>query len=274
MDEKELLTKNRTRPYFQIENGSLREIEEKWGKYCFLPLDIPPFSESKKIAEWFFQNAKPSLKRKPDIATPRTGHSGFNAVDIIVDEKKDDTIWEMHTKHNFLEEFPKFHQELLDLFPHVKIPHIRLWQSTGYVIKHRDDYDFRDFPSSFRAMLYDENPKETLYIEEYLPNATSEVPEKSMPIPRLEESQSFVWNNLRTKHHSVFDSRYRKIILIIPAPIIDYKKYDQLLERSLVKYSNYAMVSDHSINDFVNNPYRFSNLPKNEIIKIIKKDKT
>jgi hypothetical protein len=276
MDEKERFTYYRRRD-FKISGGRLREVEQKWGKYCFVPLDIPKLSEADKITDWFFENSERVSKLRPDVSTfeirptiskTDMGRSAFKSIDVLVDsERKDTKVWSLNTNHNFLNEFPRFHQELMDVFPFVKIEHFRFWQSTGYINSHRDDNDFRDFPCSFRSMIYDENPSPTLHVEEFLPNKT--IPTKSTAVPRLEDSSSFVWNNLRTKHYSNFDHRYNKILLIINDCHIDYKKYDQLLEKSIVKYSSSLLVSDYFIDDYIENPYQLDNLPKSELRKII-----
>lgn len=272
-DEKEKFTAGRKRNY-KLSYATLAEAEHQWGNYCFIPLDIPKLSEAKQISKWFFENSKQVIKLKADIACPLTGKGAFNSVDVLVNAcEKKERIWSINNNHDFLNEFPKFHEELLDLFPYVEIPHFKFWQSIREVYKHRDDQDFRDFPSSFRALIYDENPEETLFIEECLPNTPMDQTGKTVKVPRLSDSHSFAWNNLRTKHFSSHDEKYRKIILILNGTHIDYKKYRSLMERSVEKYSEYCMLSDYQIHDFIEDPYSFQNLPSSEIKKILSKIK-
>lgn len=276
MNEKQRFTKFRKNNNWIVRNGNIRELEEKWGRYCFLPLDIPPLSEAKKITDWYFNYARPVYKTQPDVASAYTGHASFNSVNINLypSTEKGPGIWEEVLDHNFLDEFPKFTEELYSIFPYNTILSYNFWQSICPVIPHRDEEDFRDFPSSFRSIIYDENPDPTLYVKEYLPDAEDPVPSKNIQIPRIDGAPNFVWNNLRTKHGSSYDSKFRKIILIIHAsPDIDYKKYDELMERSLSKYSEHALVSDHSIDDFIIDPYKPNNVPRCELNRALRNPK-
>jgi hypothetical protein len=269
MNEKQRFTNSRKNNDWIVQNGNIRELEEKWGRYCFLPLDIPPLSEAKKITDWYFNYARPVHKIRSDIATDYTGGlSSFNSINVnLFPEPRENLgIWEEVIDHDFLNEFPKFTEELHSIFPYNKILCYNFWQSIRPISFHRDEQDFRDFPSSFRSIIYDENPDPTLYVKEYLPDAEDPVPSKSIQIPRIDGAPNFVWNNLRTKHGSSYDSKFRKIILIIHAsPDIDFKRYDELMERSLSKYSKHALVSDHSINDFIIDPYKPNNVPRCEL---------
>jgi hypothetical protein len=100
-------------------------------------------------------------------------------------------------------------------------------------------------------MLYDTNPVQTLKLAECLPDHPEDAELLKIPIPRLAETNSVVWNNLRTKHGSFFVEPFRKIILIIDRYELDVERYHELMERSVEKYNNHLMISDRNLNDFI-----------------------
>ena len=62
-------------------------------------------------------------------------------------------------------------------------------------------------------MIHDDNPSPTLHIEEFKPDTNIPEPNTKKYIPNLEDTNSFVWNNLRTRHGSDFHPGNRKILL-------------------------------------------------------------
>jgi len=223
---------------------------EQWGNHCCVPLDIPRY-DYPEIVSWFFDKAKPVYKLKSDIANPEYGMTNFDSVDIFITDKIEDHIWSVNPQQEFLTLFPNIVERILKDFPLKSIRKLILWSSHKHVRFHRDHTKFVDYPSSFRIMLYDENPIQTLSLEECLPDQKSTMVNQ-FAIPRLTDTNSFVWNNLRTQHGSFFLPNFRKIILIIDWYELDVPRYHELLERSVVKYNNRIMFSDKNLNDFVN----------------------
>lgn len=129
-------------------------------------------------------------------------------------------------------------------------PEFSIWSSIGTVWPHRDQGPWRDLPFSFRAMLYDENPKSTLYLAEVLPDQRIDK-NKVFPLPRLLDTNTFAWNNLRTKHGSTYEHPHRKILLIFGNTQMNTKKLEDLYERSIAKYEQFTMKSTLGLNDFV-----------------------
>ena len=248
-DEKLLFSTNRQRTWLnRLHDISVDDIESRWGKYCLVPLDIPMVNVD-GIADWFFDSKVPAIKQQVDVAGGVAGESNYNTADITLTPAKPN-IWTRHEQHNFLDEFPEFVDQLMDLFPFKKIHMFRFWESNKRIGLHRDDNDFRDFPNNFRTMVYDENPEPTLFSEEWLPNATvASGPRKY--IPRLPETNSWAWNNLRTRHGSNFNPDYRKVLLIISGFEIDGNKYNKIMKNSVDKYAEYILTSNNATTDYI-----------------------
>lgn len=255
MYEKQVFTEKRRQIIDRDNNANVVEqLEKKYGKYCYVPLDIPPLSEHKKITEWYLQNCKPITKLENDVARSKPGIGGYDSIDVYynISEIKN-PFWSQVTDHNFLEEFPHFYQELMDVWPFKSVTHVMFWKSTNVTWAHRDEGDFRDLPNLFRSLIYEENPIPTLWAEQFLPNAEKSI--KKYPVHRIPDRPNWAWNNLRVKHASSYDKRFKKILMIINSAKLDYDRYDKLLERSISKYSKYVGISDRSIQEFVTDPY-------------------
>jgi hypothetical protein len=98
-------------------------------------------------------------------------------------------------------------------------------------------------------MLYDENPEQTLGLIRSLPDSNLRLSDKFM-LPRLEETNSFAWNNLRTKHGSTYNPAYRKILIIIERYNLDIDKYHNLMERSVNKFKDYLLMCDRPTSEY------------------------
>ena len=238
----------------QILKPDYRSDIEKWGNYCYIPLDIPKFHNS-KFVEWFFEKAVPVRKLKSDISTDQYGGTNFDSIDVNIDQWQGGGIWEQNNQNDFLTLFPELYNDIITYFPFKYIGKITCWSSNQHVRWHRDYSRFTDNPSSFRIMIHDENPKQTLYIAENLPDTKIEVSNKFL-IPRLEETNSFVWNNSRLKHGSFFNFTLnkvhpRKILLILDRYELDADRYNDLLERSVKKYQDNVLMSKYTLSDFI-----------------------
>jgi len=127
-----------------------------------------------------------------------------------------------------------------------------MWSSTNKVAPHTDHSTFIDCPLSFRIMLYDENTSPTLALQESLPDSDWES-NRHFLCEFPEDTHSFVWNNLRTKHGSVHRPGYRKILAIIQNIDVDWIKLDRLLDNSVSTVdAKYQLKSSRPITDFVN----------------------
>jgi hypothetical protein len=247
MLEKDLFTSKRLE---QLKYNPELLSTECWGKYSCVPLDIPRYNYP-ELVNWYFDKAKPIFKLKSDIANSEYGMSNFNSVDVFVTDKVEEHIWSINPQQEFLTLFPEVLERILKDFPIKSIRKFVLWSSHKNVRFHRDHTKFVDYPGSFRIMLYDENPIQTLSLDECLPDQPSSLLNQ-FDIPRLADTNSVAWNNLRVKHGSFFLQNFRKIILIIDWYELDVDRYHDLIERSVNKYKNSLMISNKNLNNFVN----------------------
>lgn len=225
---------------------------EKWGNYCCVPLDIPRF-HSPKFVRWFFEKAIPIKQLKSVNGFTNYGNSSFDSVDVNITEDvgQASKMWDENIQSDFLKLFPEIYNDIMKYFPFQHLEKITCWSSNRAVSWHRDHGKFTDNPSSFRIIIHDENPSQTLYVAEHRPDTFLDVSNKFL-IPRLDDTNSFVWNNLRLQHGSEFVPKYRKILLLFSHYHLDLDRYDDLMERSVRKYKDNILVSNYKITDFVN----------------------
>ena len=236
-----------------VSNSEKRLIlnaERLWGKYCFTPLAVPRIHDP-KIHDWFMTNKKSIVKLKPDIAGDTYGESNFESIDLYEGESPNN-VWSSNPYPNFKIEFKDFYDQLMDQLPFKRITACSFWSSTKLISPHRDQTVFVDLPLSFRVMLYDNNPEETLWVKECLPGEFSfDQPKDKFILPRIADTNSFAWNNLRVIHGSDRVPEYFKILLIINFVDIDWFKYYRLLERSVELYQEHTLISTYTQDAFL-----------------------
>lgn len=257
-DEKEWFTRERKSAllkYDEETRAKILELEKNYGYICFLPLDIPKIQaqNQEKFVEWYFNNAKPSIKQNTDIATQYTGNSSFLSIDVLpssYDTTK--SVWSKNVISDFDKQWPDLWEQFYEHLPFDKIVGISIWSSTTDIAPHRDQSLFIDLPLEFRTLIYDTNPRENLFSGESLPNAELGQVLDEKPVPNNIETNSVVWSNLRSRHYSKFSADHRKIIMIFHyVNKINWKKYENLIERSAEKFSNYALFSKNKIKDYI-----------------------
>jgi hypothetical protein len=241
--------------YTLSEREKISTCESTWGPWCFMPIDLPRF-EDLNFIDWYFDRAKPIYKVSSDISTDSVGHSNYLSVNIYPHGAPPANVG--HWTRNevcfseWSQKFSQIYQQIMDCLPIKKLYNINIWSSCNPIIAHRDHIQFIDCPLAFRIMMHDENPKPTLYVEESLPdndNATN-LEKHWCQLP--EQTNTFVWNNLRVKHGSQHDSKFRKILMLIQAYDIDWNKADSLLDRSTRAFSQeFYLKSNRPLTDFV-----------------------
>lgn len=232
-----------------LQYRGLVNLEKEYGKYMFVPLMLPPIQalDKEKFVDWYFSIAKPVRKIKPDIAGDgKSSYSHFLSVDSP--HSISEGIWETNISKDIFKVFPELVEQIMQL-PFRVIPHFALWSSTLPINEHRDHGAWLDLPMSFRSMLHDENARSTLYLRE--DPMVKQTPNKFV-LPRLNDTNTFVWNNLRTMHGSVHSSDKRKILLIFSNPSIIPAKFKSLLDVSIDRYKNQLFTSPLDISNFVN----------------------
>lgn len=230
------------------------EAERKFGNILLTPLDIPVIKDS-DFVNWYWSNSKKINKIIPDIATERNDLESFVSIDYVHKNSnwilERNNVWSLNSYSNLETLFPNLFDQIHEYFPFKTIESFSVWSSTEPIGLHRDKSVFLDIPASFRIMIYDDNPSPTLHVEEFSADSSTPEPNSGRYVPRLDDTNSFVWSNLRTKHGSFYNPGYRKILLIFTHVVIDWKKYCDLIDRSISKYKNQCLTSKLSITDFV-----------------------
>lgn len=247
MNEKDFFTQKRKE---QLNRWPELSVLEQWGKYFFVPLNIPKI-ENPQLVDWYFKNCKPTYKLEKDIANPFTNVSAFDSIDVIPHNEEQHDIWSLNLKPEFMIEFKDVYDQLLEYFPFKKINRIRLWSSTSAISYHRDHTRFVDFPGAFRIMLYDENPQQTLGIMQSDPEESFNFKQRFL-IPRLPDTNSYVWNNLRSKHGSTYSKEFKKILIILDRYELDVPRYEELMKKSIDKYQDYSFIDNKEIKHYIN----------------------
>jgi hypothetical protein len=223
---------------------------ECWGNYCYLPLDLPRY-DYPEVVKWFFERCKTNQKIAPDVASDKYGVNMFDTVDVLPNGGPNRSqVWTINLQNDFIDLFPDFYQRLLSEFPFKKIHYMKFWSCVKVVPWHRDPTKFIDFPGAFRILLHDENPTSTMRLKDSLPDQNLD-DEPEFVLPRLKETNCFVWNNLRTQHSSDFDPKYRKVLLIIDSFDLDIQRYQILIKNSIEKFKNYSMISSRNKSDYI-----------------------
>lgn len=222
---------------------SVLKLEEQFGKILYLPLDVEPIfdeHEQQAFKEWFFDQCKPIKKYNPDVGLQwKTGSFPYDAVST---PKLTDSTYEQNPI-DINKIFPNIAKKLKQL-PFKDIPEYRIWSSRVEIPVHRDAFYPLDIPSSFRFVLFDENPESTFWLQEHSKESEGE----KFFIPK---NSCFAWNNTRLVHGSSFYPSYRKALLI-PAPVkFDLITFKKLVIRSIKKYESQIVFSDKNINDFI-----------------------
>jgi hypothetical protein len=234
---------------FGNNNPRTYDLEKQYGKYLFVPLALPIFElpEKDHFFSWWSKNMAVTKKLDGDAVMSGYGITPFETVDLI--NEIGNQWWESNNQQTgFKTEFPKLWQQFHDQLP-MKILRLTLWSSRHEIQEHRDSAECVDLPASFRMMLYDDNPTETLYVlDNPLRPFTSE---NAHMINRAPNTNSFVWNNLRCKHGSVYNPGYKKV-LAFAAGIFDVNRYGDLLEQSVNTYKDYCITSKYSIENYIN----------------------
>jgi hypothetical protein len=246
---KQILTERRSKR-LRIVNGSIDDLEREYGKYCYVPLDIPVYSRIHHVAEWFEINKKPIVKPYSDISSGVSEDPAFDSVDVSFYTPSDARIsaFSKNLVNSFWEDFPDFKDYVMDNFPFERWEGFKFWSSRRPIIVHRDEVDFNDLCTSFRILVKDENSTSTLTVAEWLPDQAT--PCQTINVTNVSGS-SMMWNNLRTQHYSTHDMIRRKILCILHPITIDGAKYQKLIERSISKFKHECLISGHTINDYI-----------------------
>jgi hypothetical protein len=253
LETKENLTRLRAiTANFSFRNDQFTDFEKAYGKYLYVPFDVPVVAplDKQQFLDFFFQNAQMTRKIKTDLVSleedPVTPYKQITSVS----RGQHADVWSAHQVPEIYEKFPEIFEQIYDNFPFVNREDFKwsMWSSTKHVPAHRDYGPQIDAPISIRIMLHDDNPMPTLSLK--LDPIDSAVPAINTVIKLPNSTNTFAWNNLRQKHKSIFIPKHKKILMILSAKesgkILSAKKsfnqYIDLLDRSIVKYKDMVAV--------------------------------
>lgn len=240
---------NQLRTFVPHCRPEIEDLEKKFGKYIYVPLALPVFEIPDKdhFLNWWSKNSIRPNKTVSEDLSPETNFTSAEAVNLI---QKVKFYWDPNVQtDNFKKEFPHLWQQFHDLLPFDEILSLTLWSSFKEFKEHRDPGELLDIPMSVRIMLYDENPEETLYLYD---NPTR--PYECGPIiqlPRAPGTNTRAWNNLRVKHGSIYNPAYKKIMGITTG-LVSIQRYEKLMNDSINIYKDQCIVSNYSIENYVN----------------------
>jgi hypothetical protein len=260
IENKENLTRMRAEEATQIFGSPYyTELERAYGKYLLVPFDVPKIvpNDMEKFVYFYDQHAKFALKMKDDIAEDLLkddrpeGQTPYRSIDSC--ESTQTMIWAKNYVPEIFTEFPELFDQIHDYFPFLDRGFMwTMWSSAKDIIPHRDMRSMLDMPIRLRIKLYDNNPTETLGLH-LAPVDKPIIGPWTIDVP--DDTNSFAWNNLRTRHESKFTYRHKKILLISFANYSGPKmnQYVDLLDRSITKYKERLLIDTYTtVGDYIN----------------------
>jgi hypothetical protein len=241
------------------------ELEQKFGKYCYVPLDVPNIQANNQefLSLWFNKNSTVFSKDHQEGY-----NSGWRCINVFDNDHSKSKI-KRNNRPDFLRLFPEIREQIYEYMPYdfTKPFGFWLWSSTKQVVPHRDPSNgFTDLPKSFRSFILDTNTQDHFYLIEnndysHIKNDQTEKLsyakinfDNSFLIPQLPDTNTFAWNNLRVEHGSVKREHEFKIMIYYDYDnTIDWNKYEKLFDRSVSKYQHQCMVSNHQLGYFIDN---------------------
>lgn len=245
VESKENLTKLRafeSKSNYMGSSTVYTELEQAYGKYLFIPFDIPKIlpNDLEYFVQYFYGNAKNAGKQQEDLSTGTFAPTKKTYRTIDSHSPGWTPVWTLNTVQDIYTKFPEIFEQIHDYMPWVGGKEFRwnMWSSAKDVPAHRDHTSMVDAPLAMRIKLYDSNPTETLSL---LVDPIKEHDNPYVPLPVLEDTNSFTWNNLRTKHKSFKRPYADKILFIWRDRLVTSQQVNQyvdLMDRSIAKYKD------------------------------------
>ena len=204
-----------------------------------------------KFVDFYYDNAKAAIKIKDDIATSNIKKEARYSPYLTVTsfDTTPASIWTANYVKEIFTEFPELFEQIHDYFPFLPKNFMwQMWSSTKNVVLHRDMKTMLDMPLRLRIKIFDDNPEETLHLRL---SPVDKPMQELLKLPVPKDTNSFAWNNLRTRHISFHTSPYKKILLISFANYTGtaLNQYVDLLDRSIAKYKDNLLIDDSTTVD-------------------------
>ena len=224
----------------------INEIEDAYGRYLFVPFDIPKIlpSDLEQFVSFYFEHARPVEKKRADIFPKFGSVTSYDTIDSSTPNPAYfNSIWSENRVPEMYTRFPELFEQIHGYLPFIDMDSFKwsMWSSNKDVIEHRDYGIDYDLPILIRSKLYDTNPYETLHLR--LQSLAGQT--ESYPIPSLVDTNTFAWNNKRLTHASSFIPGHRKILLLFSGITIRkivesgrLNQYIDLLDKSIHKHKD------------------------------------
>lgn len=209
--------------------------------YIYLPIDVdcPPVDRA-KILRWHDSRKKRCMD--PDISEleypwaiskPRLRENGSTPGYIP------GSSWDP----SFEEEFPEIVSTVEQQLPFKEIVRVSVLEQLMEVRRHQDisrDPSPHLEPASYRCTLVNDEPEKTFYLRRGV-RRLGTLEEKDL-FPRLPSStQWWVMGNLKSMHGSHMPSPGARKLIFSIWGVVDPERHFQLLQRSLSKFSEFAI---------------------------------
>ena len=265
-ETKDNFFKMREKELAAVNPGFFQELEENFGKYLFVPFDIPVIAPNNidTFVDFFFEQAKPVAKRIKDFAPGVVETFNIDNSYLSINSTTEGWSGGSFTTNpcpSAYEMFPEIFEQIHEYMPFIENKDFKwsMWSSRSNVPLHRDLNSFIDAPTAIRIKLFDSNPFETLSLGLSVPEGNKTCDVKTIPLSIPKDTNAFAWNNLRTKHKSVYlkngNKIYKKILFIVrqnPETKKQIQQYMDLLERSVTKYKENTRIDEmYQITDFI-----------------------
>ena len=256
LSQEELTKKNNGwKTLYPGDEYEIKKIENKFGDYLYLPLDIPRIEVPPDFVDFYFEHAKHTYKRLTDIASPAVPsyEHGGKSTFLTLDSKEttEICIWTKNFRGELFTTYKDIFNQINEFLPlNSPITDFSIWSSTKEVPFHRDAANMLNIPTQFRVLLHNPMPTDdtTLRLQTAAPESENT---NYFKVRTPAETNTMAWNNLRVYHGSTFTGLQK--ILFIPAGILNFnwKRYDEILERSFSKYRSYAFIDSHRTPDYI-----------------------
>ena len=240
-----------------IQFDKVPRLVEKYKGLVTLPLDLPMFKLDNSDEFWSIWNSQcEDVKRQHidrgalGITNPQLSVVQWQGISIYENLfLLSKLAWNTKMSAALAQSQKNFTKQIFDGLPFLKIRSIRFWSAVMPIPAHYDgQYPEQlegvfDFPTEIRIMLHDENPNQTFWLTDatkYNSHATVDNQDKYY-IKLPSTSNIFAWNNESYLHGADFDPAYKKILVVIKGWISDMDLYEEFLDRSISKYSDYLI---------------------------------
>jgi hypothetical protein len=247
MNEKDLVTESRRKESLRRWGSTeFHRLEKKYGRYLFVPLDVPVIKSNRheELISFYYDHARLSERLKEDIAGTMDDSHRASFLSLNSSRSVKGDVWSKTHMPDFEMLFKDLFEQIYEYLPiqqDTKFDYT-IWSTKSPVVMHRDHTSLLDIPLNFRIKLYDENPSETLLIKNTLTDGVYQYQKTCNPIPLPRETNTWTWNNARIVHGSTYDPAYKKMLMILEDLKLDWDKYEKLLDQSLNRHKDNVLI--------------------------------